>query len=186
MAVRWKYLYSSSVGLHIVALIPIRPYFSWFYFLRSERNIESENLPDKVTNLGIFTIWLVSSGCRPHTSSIWPWSGAPKVRLYGTFMSGLRQGTMMFLVVVTVMFVVTKNSVKYGLHTNIIPQEGYEGTKKWWLWTGPEPPPDSYICMYLDSKEIAIKTRRLRVSAYYHLGWESPHSLSSQLYGDWY
>ncbi len=27
----------------------------------------------------------------PHTSSIWPWSGAPTVHLYGTFMSGLRQ-----------------------------------------------------------------------------------------------
>ncbi len=91
MAVGWKYLYSSSVGLHNVALILIRRYLFWFYFLRSERNIESKNLPDKVTNLGIFTIWLASSGCLPHRSSIWPWSGAPKVRLYSTFMSGLRQ-----------------------------------------------------------------------------------------------
>ena len=104
-AIRWKYLYSSSVGLHIIALILIRRYlfwfagqlnlirrylfwFSgqlnlirrylfWFYFLRYERIIESKNLPDKVTNLGIFTIWLASSGCLPHTSSVWPWSGAP-------------------------------------------------------------------------------------------------------------
>ncbi len=26
-----------------------------------------------------------------HTSSIWPWSGTPKVRLYNTFLGGLRQ-----------------------------------------------------------------------------------------------
>jgi hypothetical protein len=91
MAVGWKYLYSSSVGLHIVALILIRGYLFWFYFLRSERNIESKNLLNKVMNLGIFTIWLASSGCLPHTSSVWPWSGAPKVRLYSTFMSSLRQ-----------------------------------------------------------------------------------------------
>jgi hypothetical protein len=36
---------------------------------------------------------------------------------------------MMFLVVVFMMFVVTTNSVKYGLHTNITPQEGYKDTK---------------------------------------------------------
>jgi hypothetical protein len=36
---------------------------------------------------------------------------------------------MMFLVVVTMMFVVTTNSVKYRLHKKIIPREGYEGTK---------------------------------------------------------
>ncbi len=89
MAVRWEYLYSSSVGLHIVALIPIRHYFSWFYFLQSKWNIESENLPDKVMNLGIFTIWLASSGCQPHTSSVWPWSGAPKVHSYNTLLGGL-------------------------------------------------------------------------------------------------
>jgi hypothetical protein len=78
------------LGSHIVALIPIRWYFPWFYFLRSEWNIESVNLSDEVVNLWIFTLGLTLSGCWPHTSSIWPWSGAPKVRLYGTFMSGLR------------------------------------------------------------------------------------------------
>ncbi len=36
------------------------------------------------------TSGLTLSGCQPHTSSIWPWSGAPKVRLYGTFIGGLR------------------------------------------------------------------------------------------------
>ncbi len=54
-------------------------------------NIESENLLDKVMNLWIFTIWLTSSGCQPHMSSIWPWSGAPKVHLYNTFLGGLHQ-----------------------------------------------------------------------------------------------
>ncbi len=89
MAVGRKYLYSSSVGLHIVALIPTRQYFSWFDFSWLEWNIESENLPDEVMNLWIFTIWLTSSGCRPHTSSVWPWSGTPKVHLYNTFLGGL-------------------------------------------------------------------------------------------------
>jgi hypothetical protein len=34
---------------------------------------------------------------------------------------------MMFLVAVTMMFVVTTNSIKYGLHTKIIHQEGCKG-----------------------------------------------------------
>jgi hypothetical protein len=46
----------------------------------------------------------------------------------------------MFLVVATMMFVVVTNNVKYGLHTNIIPQEGYKGTKNRCLWTGPDIP----------------------------------------------
>ncbi len=95
MAVRWKYLYSSSIGLHIIALIPIWRYFSWFYFLPSERNIESEHLSDEVVNLWIFTIGLTLIGCQPHMSSIWPWSGTPKVHLYGTIVSGLRQFCML-------------------------------------------------------------------------------------------
>jgi hypothetical protein len=36
---------------------------------------------------------------------------------------------MLFLVAATMMFRVATNSLKYGLHTNIIPQEGYEGMK---------------------------------------------------------
>ncbi len=39
-SIRWEYLYSSSVGLHIVALIPI-----WQSFV---------NLTDEVVNLWIF------------------------------------------------------------------------------------------------------------------------------------
>jgi hypothetical protein len=85
-----KYLYFLSVWLNIIALIPIRQYFSMIQFLAVGWNIESVNLPDEVVNLWIFTIGLTSSGCQPHTSSVWPWSGMPKVRVYGTFMSGLR------------------------------------------------------------------------------------------------
>ncbi len=61
------------------------------WFLVVGWNIESVNLLDKVVNLWIFTIGLTLSVCWPHTSSIWPWSGAPKVRLYDTFLGGLRQ-----------------------------------------------------------------------------------------------
>ncbi len=60
-------------------------------FLVVGLNLESENLPDKLVNLWIFTIGLTSSGCQPHTSSVWPWSGALKVHLYNTFLGGLRQ-----------------------------------------------------------------------------------------------
>ncbi len=38
-------------------------------------------------------------------------------------------GTMMFLALSTTMFIVDKNSIKYGLPTNIIPQEGSGGMK---------------------------------------------------------
>ncbi len=94
MAVGWpldgKYFYLLSVWLNIIALIPIRRYFSIIHFFVVGWNIESVNLPDEVVNLWIFTIGLTSSGCWPHTSSIWPWSGAPKVCLYNTFLGGLR------------------------------------------------------------------------------------------------
>ena len=83
-----KYLYFLSVWLSIVALIPIRQYFSIIQFLAVGWNNESVNLPDEVVNLWIFTIGLTLSGCRPHISSIWPWSGTPKVCLYDTFLGG--------------------------------------------------------------------------------------------------
>ncbi len=85
-----KYLYLSSIWLNIIALIPIQWYFSMIWFLVVGWNIKSVNLPDEVVNLWIFTIGLTLSGCWPHTSSVWPWSGAPKVRLYNTFLGGLR------------------------------------------------------------------------------------------------
>ncbi len=97
MAVGWpldgKYLYLFSVWLNIIALIPIRQYFSTIRFLAAGWNIESVNLPDEVVNLWIFTIGLTSSGCPPHTSSIWPLSGAPKVHLYDNFLGGLCHAT---------------------------------------------------------------------------------------------
>ena len=91
MAIGWKYLYFLSVWLSIVALILTRQHFPWFNFLRPKWNIKSENLPDKAKNLGIFTIWLALSGCPPHMSSLWPWSGTPKVHLYNTFLGSLHQ-----------------------------------------------------------------------------------------------
>ncbi len=94
MAVGWsldgKYLYLLSLWLNIIALIPVRRYFSMIRFLAVGWNIESMNLPDEVVNLWIFTVGLTSSVCWPHRSSVWPWSGAPKVRLYDTFLGGLR------------------------------------------------------------------------------------------------
>ncbi len=84
------YLYFLSVWLTIIALIPIRRYFPLIRFLAAGWNIESVNLPYEVVNLWIFSIGLTLSGCRPHMSSIWPWSGVPKVLLYDTFLGGLR------------------------------------------------------------------------------------------------
>jgi hypothetical protein len=40
------------------------------------------------------------------------------------------EGTMMFLVVVSMMFVVTTNSIKYGLHTKNPTPGGVQGYKK--------------------------------------------------------
>ncbi len=37
-------------------------------------------------------------------------------------------GTTMFLICPATNFLVDKNSIMYGLHTNIIPQYGYKGT----------------------------------------------------------
>ncbi len=37
------------------------------------------------------TLALTSAKCQRHMSSVWPWSGMPKVRLYYTFLGGLRQ-----------------------------------------------------------------------------------------------
>ncbi len=90
MAIGWpldgRYLYLLSICLNISALIPIRRYFSMIWFLAVGWNIESVNLPNEVVNLWIFTVGLTLSGCRPHMSSVWPWSGGPKVHLYNTFL----------------------------------------------------------------------------------------------------
>ncbi len=72
-----KCLYFLSVWSDIVALIPIRQYLSY------------SRLPagwggDR--HLRVDICWM-----SPHTSSFWPWTNTPKVRLYGTFLSGLHQ-----------------------------------------------------------------------------------------------
>ncbi len=46
---------------------------------------------------------------------------------------------MMLLVLSTTMFIVDKDSIKYGLPTKIIPQEGYNGMKKIDSCYGPQP-----------------------------------------------
>jgi hypothetical protein len=51
-----KYLYLLSVWLNIIALIPIRQYFSMIWFLAVGWIIESVNLLDEVVNLWIFTL----------------------------------------------------------------------------------------------------------------------------------
>ncbi len=97
MAVGWpldgRYLYFLSVWLNIIALIPIRQYFSMIWFLAVGWNIEPVNLLDEAVNLWIFTVGLTSSRCWPHTSSVWPWSGMPKVCLSDTFLGGLHQNS---------------------------------------------------------------------------------------------
>ncbi len=93
MAVGWsldRSIFTSYLYDLVLETNTIRQYFSWFNFLWVDWNIESDNLPDKVMNMWIFTIWLTLSGCQPHTSSIWPWSGMPKVHLYNTFLGSLR------------------------------------------------------------------------------------------------
>ncbi len=74
-----KYLQFLSVWFNIVALILIWQYLFWFDLF----------LPDEMVNLWIFTQGLTSAGCKPHTSSIWPWSGMPKVHLHDSFLGGL-------------------------------------------------------------------------------------------------
>ncbi len=70
MAVGWpldgKYLYLLSVWLNIIALIPIRRYFSMIQFLAVGWNNESVNLPDEVgesVNLHrrVDIVWMLTS-----------------------------------------------------------------------------------------------------------------------------
>ncbi len=72
----------------IVVLILIRRYLFWFNFF----------LTDEMANLRICQIqWWICESSPCHTSSVWPWSDAPKVPsygtkvpLYGTYLDGLR------------------------------------------------------------------------------------------------
>ena len=72
----------------MVVLILIRRYLFWFDFF----------LTDEMANLQICQIqWWICESSPCHTSSVWPWSDAPKVLsygtkvpLYGTYLDGLR------------------------------------------------------------------------------------------------
>jgi hypothetical protein len=72
----------------IVVLNLIRRYPFWFDFF----------LTDEMANLRICQIqWWICESSPCHTSSVWPWSDAPKVLsygtkvlLYGTYLDGLR------------------------------------------------------------------------------------------------
>ncbi len=46
-------------------------------------------------------------------------------------------GTMFQGTMFSTKFLVDKNSIKYGVHTNIVPRKNCEGYKKQCLWTGP-------------------------------------------------
>jgi hypothetical protein len=86
-----------SSGLHTVFLIlwlwyppsgwsPLYPcdLVLLYWFLSGNIFLIRDFLPDEMVNLWIFTLELTSARCQPHTSSLWPWSGAPRLPLYGT------------------------------------------------------------------------------------------------------
>ncbi len=52
-----------------------------------------------VTSGVVATSVLIFVECQRHTSSIWPWLGAPKVRLYDTFLGSLHQEMTIFLTI---------------------------------------------------------------------------------------
>ncbi len=69
-------------------LILLHWFFRWYlYLFKVSCRAEVVTSPHKSVTA---TSGLTSSGCRPHTSSVWPWSGESKVHLYGTFIGGLR------------------------------------------------------------------------------------------------
>ncbi len=62
----------------------------WHWFLRKYLVVFKVSFRDEVVTPGVTaTSMLTSAECQCHTSSVWPWSGAPKVRLYDTFLGGL-------------------------------------------------------------------------------------------------
>ncbi len=60
--------------------------FQWRYLVVFKVSFRGEVVTPGVTATSVLT----SAKCQCHTSSVWPWSGAPKVRLYDTFLGGLR------------------------------------------------------------------------------------------------
>ncbi len=62
------------------------------WFLRRYLVVFKVSFCNEVVTPGVTaTSALTSAECQCHTSSIWPWSGMPKVRVYNTFLGGLRQ-----------------------------------------------------------------------------------------------
>ncbi len=60
--------------------------FLWKYLEVFKVSFRGEVVTPGVTANSVLT----SAKCQRHTSSIWPWSGVPKVRLNDTFLGGLR------------------------------------------------------------------------------------------------
>ncbi len=69
-----------------------RHWFLWRYLVVFKVSFRDEVVTPGVTPTSVLT----SAECQRHTSSIWPWSGVPKVRLYDTFLGGLRQSRSPF------------------------------------------------------------------------------------------
>ncbi len=68
------------------SILGSNPYdlIDWHRFLRRYLVIFKVSFCDEVVTSGVTaTSALTSAGCQPCSSSIWPWSDAPKVPLYG-------------------------------------------------------------------------------------------------------
>ncbi len=62
------------------------------WFLQRYLVVFKVSFCDEVVTPGVtITSALTFAECQCHTSSVWPWSGVPKVRLYNTFQGSLRQ-----------------------------------------------------------------------------------------------
>ncbi len=62
----------------------------WHWFLWRYLVVFKVSFRDEVVTPGVTaTSTLTSAECQHHTSSVWPWSGEPKVRLYYTFLGSL-------------------------------------------------------------------------------------------------
>ncbi len=61
-------------------------WFLWRYLVVFRVSFRNEVVTPGVTATSVLT----SAECQPHMSSVWLWSGMPKVCLYNTFLGGLR------------------------------------------------------------------------------------------------
>ncbi len=63
----------------------------WHWFLQRYLVMFKVSFRNEVVTPGVTAASvLTSAGCQRHTSSIWPWSDAPKVPLYNIFLGNLR------------------------------------------------------------------------------------------------